>query len=295
MAMGSICYFLLVISLVEVPTLGRSVHVPRVRRPKSIQHVPEDMKSGRAVHDQLRSLLARHDVQQKSERSDISQPNKQLHPEANKAKLRSQETKLLDDLFGEYRTDVFPGAPTSVEFGMQYNCADYDEKRHLLTSSTIPYFNWNDERLRWDPSQFSGIQSLRVHVYRIWTPDITLYNGAENEREWNQAIVRDNGDVEWIPRITYKSYCVPTGANSASCNLTLGSWTMSGEKLNLTASFTGVHTDKTETEVVDLSNYFAGCPYKVASHESRINVVKYDCCPENYVTANIQLNIVKNG
>jgi len=36
---------------------------------------------------------------------------------------------------------------------------------------------WEDFQLRWEPSQFGGINyDLRIHPENIWTPDVVLFN-----------------------------------------------------------------------------------------------------------------------
>ena len=36
--------------------------------------------------------------------------------------------------------------------------------------------SWWDSRLRWDWSDYDGIDTLRVRASRIWKPDLRLYN-----------------------------------------------------------------------------------------------------------------------
>jgi len=35
---------------------------------------------------------------------------------------------------------------------------------------------WNDYKLRWNPSEFDNVMSIRVPSEMIWVPDIVLYN-----------------------------------------------------------------------------------------------------------------------
>lgn len=35
---------------------------------------------------------------------------------------------------------------------------------------------WNDYKLRWIPTEFDGIEFIRVPSNKIWRPDIVLYN-----------------------------------------------------------------------------------------------------------------------
>lgn len=35
---------------------------------------------------------------------------------------------------------------------------------------------WNDYKLKWIPTEFDGIEFIRVPSNKIWRPDIVLYN-----------------------------------------------------------------------------------------------------------------------
>jgi hypothetical protein len=35
---------------------------------------------------------------------------------------------------------------------------------------------WHDDLLQWAPSEFGGVESIRVPPHKIWTPDIVLFN-----------------------------------------------------------------------------------------------------------------------
>ena len=35
---------------------------------------------------------------------------------------------------------------------------------------------WKDDFLTWDPADYEGLQSIRLPVNDIWSPDLVLYN-----------------------------------------------------------------------------------------------------------------------
>lgn len=35
---------------------------------------------------------------------------------------------------------------------------------------------WIDERLQWEPTDYSGLHTLRVPCDKLWLPDMVLYN-----------------------------------------------------------------------------------------------------------------------
>jgi len=193
-------------------------------------------------------------------------------PNSQKAKIRGAQGRLLNDLLKHYNHEVIPGTPTQVSMKVSYNCADYDEATHRLTSTLWEYYEWNDERLMWDPSEYEDIRAIHQEVYQFWIPDIALYNGANPaERDYKPAIIYNSGDVIWIPQVTLKSYCQPTADKAASCSLKFGSWTHDGNVLPL-VSFPG-------NDSFTLDNYLPGCPYKVINPVAGFMKNFYECCP----------------
>jgi len=206
----------------------------------------------------------------------------------DKAALREEELKLLQHVYSRSYSGIFPGVPTNVSIGIAYLCANYDEKTHILSSRVWERLHWNDERLTWDPKDFGGIDELRIPGYYLWHPDIKLYNSADSSyKEHVNALISPNGDVLWIPPITYKSYCRPTGKSTASCSLNLGSWTYDGNMVPL------VETE--DMESFDTQFYNPACPYSVEDVKSSINVKHYDCCEEPYPSLDIEFTIRENN
>jgi Neurotransmitter-gated ion-channel ligand binding domain len=35
---------------------------------------------------------------------------------------------------------------------------------------------WEDFQLKWNPSEFGGIASIRMPIQNLWYPDISVYN-----------------------------------------------------------------------------------------------------------------------
>lgn len=35
---------------------------------------------------------------------------------------------------------------------------------------------WNDYKLKWNPDDYNGVETLHVPSEHIWLPDIVLYN-----------------------------------------------------------------------------------------------------------------------
>ena len=40
----------------------------------------------------------------------------------------------------------------------------------------LRFQEWMDERLVWDPADYSGLEVLRMPCDKLWLPDMVLYN-----------------------------------------------------------------------------------------------------------------------
>ena len=50
----------------------------------------------------------------------------------------------------------------------------------IVGTHTVLVQIWQDDRLRWDPSEYAGVDKLRISQSRIWTPDLRLFNALVN-------------------------------------------------------------------------------------------------------------------
>ena len=94
---------------------------------------------------------------------------------------------------------------------------DLDEKNQILTTNNWLTLNWHDTYMQWEPAKYGnitvgrhmtgwcddcGAQDIRVDPALLWTPDLLLYNSANenfDSKYPSHLIVRHNGVVEQIP------------------------------------------------------------------------------------------------
>ncbi|UJR10224.1 hypothetical protein I4U23_014437 [Adineta vaga] len=75
---------------------------------------------------------------------------------------------------------------------------DFDEKNEILVCSGWLVLTWYDYSLQWNPEDFGNIQTIRLPSTRVWTPDIILYNSADDNFEGTiktNLVVQSNGNV----------------------------------------------------------------------------------------------------
>uniref|UniRef100_A0AAY4CFF7 Neuronal acetylcholine receptor subunit beta-4-like n=1 Tax=Denticeps clupeoides TaxID=299321 RepID=A0AAY4CFF7_9TELE len=115
-----------------------------------------------------------------------------------------------------------------------------NEREQIMTTNVWLTQNWNDYRLSWDPSEYEGIDKLRIPSRHIWLPDIVLYNNADGTYEvtvFTNAIVLFNGSIAWLPPAIYKSACKIEVKHfpfdQQNCTLKFRSWTYDHTEIDL--------------------------------------------------------------
>lgn len=104
--------------------------------------------------------------------------------------------------------------------------------------------------LTWDPNEYGNITVLRISSTRIWTPDVLLYNTADDSFDSGfkaNAIIQYTGDIKYLPPVLLKSTCEINIQNfpfdEQKCWLKFGSWTYDDSKINLTVMYDEAQLD----------------------------------------------------
>ncbi|CAL7938368.1 unnamed protein product [Xylocopa violacea] len=204
------------------------------------------------------------------------------------------EYRLTKHLLDGYDAGVRPAKnssqPLAVVFGLSlHHIIDVDEKNQILTTNCWVTQVWTDHHLKWNASEFAGIQVIRVPYNRVWRPDTILYNNADPQ--YSSAVINTNvivshtGKVVWLSHGIFRSSCdidvefFPF--DEQRCVLKWASWTYDGYQLEL----------EWQSERGDVSNYQANGEFDLVDFSARRNVEYYSCCPEPYpdITYEIRL------
>ncbi|KAL4623923.1 neuronal acetylcholine receptor subunit alpha-2-like [Arapaima gigas] len=167
-----------------------------------------------------------------------------------------------------------------VKFGLSIaQLIDVDEKNQMMTTNVWLKQEWNDYKLRWNPSEYENVTSIRVPSELIWVPDIVLYNNADGEfavTHMTKAHLFHTGMVRWVPPAIYKSSCSIDVTffpfDQQNCKMKFGSWTYDRAKIDL---------ERIET-TVDLKDYWESGEWAIVNAVGTYNTKKYDCCHEIY-------------
>jgi hypothetical protein len=197
---------------------------------------------------------------------------------------------LLKDYLEEYR-DARPVNNHTEKLDLKFGVALIRIKQLYNSDTGTGIFQfflrymWRDSNLTWDPKDYDGQAVAYISPSKIWTPDIRLYNGFDEEISMGKAhvVVYSTGDVLWVPPVTVRVPCKKLGyfTNQYTCSFKFGSWAYDGNKLDPNF-YEGVNQ-------MDMSDYAS--KYTILENEAVKNVKYYPCCEEPYPDLTFHLRI----
>ncbi|XP_053540213.1 cholinergic receptor, nicotinic, alpha 11 isoform X2 [Ictalurus punctatus] len=154
---------------------------------------------------------------------------------------------------------------------------EIDEKNQVLTTNIWLNMHWYDYYLQWNQSEYPGVKNLRFTTDQVWTPDILLYNSADDDFDSTfktNVLVNSSGYCTYLPPGIFMSTCNVDVRwfpfDIQKCELKFGSWTFDGWLLDLQMS------------EADISGYMPNGEWDLVGVPGTRNEVFYDCCKEPY-------------
>jgi len=154
------------------------------------------------------------------------------------------EKELLKALLHDYERQSRPvlneSEPLVLVFGVTLQqIIDVDEKNQLLITCLWLNLEWSDYQLNWNSTQYGGVDSIRIHPKLLWTPDLLMYNSADEKFDGTyqtNVVVSNDGSCLYVPPGIFKSTCKIDITwfpfDDQLCDLKFGSWTYSGWKVS---------------------------------------------------------------
>nr|XP_055076337.1 cholinergic receptor, nicotinic, alpha 11 [Misgurnus anguillicaudatus] len=189
---------------------------------------------------------------------------------------------LLKNLLKDYNRMERPVAndsqPLTVFLSMSLvQIMDVDEKNQILTSNIWLNMHWYDHYLQWNQSEYPGVKNLRFTTEQIWTPDILLYNSADDKFDStfkSNVVVNSSGYCTYLPPGIFMSTCNVDVRwfpfDIQTCKLKFGSWTFDGWLLDL------------QMNEADISGYMPNGEWDLVGVPGTRNELYYDCCKEPF-------------
>ncbi|CAJ0947660.1 unnamed protein product, partial [Mesorhabditis belari] len=173
---------------------------------------------------------------------------------------------------------------------------DVNEKDQIIEVNAWLQFKWKDYRLRWSPSRFENITSVRFATSEdggpLWRPDVLLYNSADEQFDSmfkSNMVVSNTGEIQWVPPGVFKVTCKIDITwfpfDSQTCFMKFGSWSYHGKAIDLL-----IDTEESG-ESMDLSTYVSNGEWLLVDAPAIRETKYYACCEEPYPTIKFYIYI----
>ncbi|XP_066584851.1 acetylcholine receptor subunit alpha-like 1 [Prorops nasuta] len=209
------------------------------------------------------------------------------------ASANQEAKRLYDDLLSNYNRLIRPVGNNSdrltVKMGLRLSqLIDVNLKSQIMTTNVWVEQEWNDYKLKWNPDDYGGVDTLHVPSEHIWLPDIVLYNNADGNYEvtiMTKAILHHTGKVIWKPPAIYKSFCEIDVEyfpfDQQTCRMKFGSWTYDGYTVDLRHLLQTEDSNQIEVGI-DLTDYYISVEWDIIRVPAVRNEEFYMCCEEPY-------------
>ncbi|CAF1029267.1 unnamed protein product [Rotaria magnacalcarata] len=221
-------------------------------------------------HDQDRQTTRnrQNSLSRPSQSSSSINSTSSSHPP--KTKRLTHEKRLIRDLLNNYPTIYARpirniSEPLMIQFGLTLTqLFDLGSTGQKMQTNTWKTFIWQDMNLAWNVSDYGGLQTVCLPADSIWTPDIVLYNYADERlKDWRDisAVIQHTGDILYVPTTMQFSVCfldiTKFPYDIHQCSLVYRSWTYDHTKLILTF--------KENISAMDMTSYINSNEWKVVA------------------------------
>nr|XP_033775702.1 neuronal acetylcholine receptor subunit alpha-3-like [Geotrypetes seraphini] len=194
------------------------------------------------------------------------------------------EHKLFKALFEKYNQYIRPvenaSDPVIVKFEVSMSqLVKVDEVNQIMETNLWLKHIWNDYKLKWNPSEYDGIEFVRIPSDKIWKPDIVLYNNAVGKFQTDdktKAFLNYTGEVIWTPPAIFKSSCKIDVTyfpfDYQNCTMKFGSWTYDKAEID----FVMVGSN------ISLKEYWESGEWAIIAAPGYRHEIQYNCCQEIY-------------
>lgn len=76
--------------------------------------------------------------------------------------------KLVNNIYAPHRKTI----PSRMQSAMKR----FLHTKYRILTLALTQQEWNDYKLKWNPDDYGGVDTLHVPSEHIWLPDIVLYN-----------------------------------------------------------------------------------------------------------------------
>ncbi|CAG9573837.1 unnamed protein product [Danaus chrysippus] len=128
-----------------------------------------------------------------------------------------------------------------VRLRFHLNYMTFDDDKETVTVSTWVEFNWKNELLAWNESDYGGAREVQMDSQAMWSPIFTLLNADVSvytpHRVYTTCLITSDGAVTCVPLFPHTGLCSTALRNwphdRRNCTLYYASWMQTEDKVNL--------------------------------------------------------------
>nr|BBE49573.1 nicotinic acetylcholine receptor beta3 subunit [Nilaparvata lugens] len=161
--------------------------------------------------------------------------------DTSKSNMLRLKKYLLCNYDREIRPVLHNTNQTTVEISLYPISIYLNEQSHTMSLTCWLVIKWYDEFLKWDPSDFEGLNDFTTDTTSIWFPDLSVVNMKSSMHYYyppGVAVVSPNGQVYTESFPYYQSTCDLDMTNwpydVQTCSLLLASRSFVMKELDLT-------------------------------------------------------------
>ncbi|CAG0899897.1 unnamed protein product [Darwinula stevensoni] len=208
------------------------------------------------------------------------------------------ERQLMKDLLSNY-TKVLPvetpNTAIVVSFRLiLFRIIELDDRNQALVTNVEVVQRWNDIRLKWNASDYGGIQQTMIPYDSIWTPDIILYNSAAmdytNRLLMTNAIVNATGEVTLLTAAIFRSICDVDVSyfpfDIQNCTMRFMSWTQDKTRVQMKLD---------HNTMIELKTYIENEEFSLESYDAELREEEDPCCPNRFSTVDYVIRMKRRA
>ncbi|CAG9575763.1 unnamed protein product [Danaus chrysippus] len=194
------------------------------------------------------------------------------------------EARLHRDLTCPYNGDYRPvkdhknTVVVKIRLALKYMTFDSTEEK--ITIHSWVALNWQDEFLKWNPSDYGNINEIQLESHEVWSPRLALFNADANsypsDRIYTTCLLTNNGLMTCVPQLAHTGICRTSLSrwpyDEQNCTLYFGSWMHTGEQVNFTFY---------NSRPVVLDDFQNAPGWKLLKVVNERLPGKYTCCPNS--------------
>ncbi|XP_053673873.1 neuronal acetylcholine receptor subunit beta-4-like [Anopheles nili] len=208
------------------------------------------------------------------------------------------ENRLKNSLLcNGYRVDARPRKDHTqmVNLSVTYHVLTYEfsEDDDLLELGVWMDLRWTDDFLRWNSSEWEGIDRLAINSYEMWLPDFRHFSSYYNPEELQDCVnpkcsVAMNGSV----------FCLPVCSLNAKCDADYSRWPFDVHKCEMWYGAWANSMDEVDMHLKDVclgkNTEFTSPKWSIVSLEKRRSVV-FSTDSYKYPVLNVELILIRKA